>query len=347
MWFSSLWTLQEAFLRKDALMLPVSGEKITVAYNGKQNDLTLGFLISICNTIQRHHDDVMVRGPWKVSVDIQQWGLDSLGSNNPLVLLRAARRRQCTVNRDRIIGIMQVFGMKLDKPGDQYQLEELQEKLSLWINNRSPALAQAFIQTCPEDFTRGRSWQARLGTYTPDKTFSGGGARKGIDETMRIPEDMYDAQEVPCDLRGSILFQSSQAVFRGHSFALESLLDVWRNTETIPPPNQALSTDRTEYTNSFACSVYLDNTQWSVGVSRLPVEFSQYEMPLNLVGKLCQVYPQAVRVFILGRVSGPRSQTAWVGMIVGTNRGNLSTRVGFCTWRQNPRNLESTTCFIY
>jgi hypothetical protein len=110
---------------------------------------------------------------------------------------------------------MQVFGMKLDKPGEQFQEGELQEKLSFWINRRSPALAPAFIHTCPEEGTQGRSWQARLGTYTPDKTFRGGGARKGIDETMHIPEDMYDAQEVPCQLRGSISFRSSHAFFRG------------------------------------------------------------------------------------------------------------------------------------
>jgi hypothetical protein len=285
-------------------MLPVSGEKITVAYNGKQNDLTLGFLIDICNTIERQQDAIKVSSTFKISGDFEQCGLNSLGSNNPLVLLRAARRRQCTLNRDRIIGIMQVFGMKLDKPGEQFQKGEPQEKLSFWINSRSPAPAQAFIHTCPEEGTKGRSWQARLGTYTPDKTLRGGGARKGIDETMHIPEDMYGAQEVPCQLRGSISFRSSHAFFQGYSFALESLFSVWQHTETRPPPSQALSTRRTAYPNSFACSVYLDNTHWaSAGGFLLPAAFAQYEMPLNLVERLCRLYPRAVRVLILGQVS--------------------------------------------
>jgi hypothetical protein len=71
MWFSSIWTLQEAFLRKDALMLPVSGEKIMVAYNGKQNDLTLGFLIDICNTIERQQDAIKVSSTFKISGDFE------------------------------------------------------------------------------------------------------------------------------------------------------------------------------------------------------------------------------------------------------------------------------------
>lgn len=254
MWFSSLWTLQQALLRKDALMLPVSGEKITVAYNENQNNLTLDFLIDICNTIERQQDAIKVSSTFKISGDFEQCGLNSLGSNNPLVLLRAARRRQCTLNRDRIIGIMQVFGMKLDKLGEQFQEGELLEKLSFWINSRNPALAQAFIHTCPEEGTKGKSWQARLGTYTPDKTLRGGGARKGIDETMHIPEDMYGAQEVPCQLKGSILFRSSTHSFKdtaSHSKACSAC----GNTRRRDPPSQALSTRRTAYTNSFACSV--------------------------------------------------------------------------------------------
>ena len=47
-WFSSLWNLQESFLRKDATVLSRTSDRHTVSWQRKQTDLTLQVLLDVC-----------------------------------------------------------------------------------------------------------------------------------------------------------------------------------------------------------------------------------------------------------------------------------------------------------
>ena len=368
-WFSSLWTLQESFLRKDATILVGNGEETFITWKGQQVKLRLCTLLEICKAYLELDDPP---GNFHILQPMREAGLDTLVAENPLVLLRAARFRTSIKMNDRILGIQQIFGVDVKELADQPQAE-IEQALSVAISTKSPSLSQAFLH--PYDAPHRRpKWQARLGTFVLPRVYSSEhapaqgsemphrktrrgrhtGISAGLDDTMYIPPDFHFAYEVDCEHRATIRKEAAGILqWSGLLFRLEELWSSWQNSEKArcPPglgqvdfigPNG--SPDLNDpYINAFGCSMYLDmNDTWvSTGESQvqtMPVNFSRYGWPLMTAYQLCRSRPEKVEVLILGRIGsrspGPEDE-AWIGLLVKLGENNMYDRIGFCTWKQD------------
>jgi hypothetical protein len=366
-WFSSLWTLQESFLRKDATILARNGEATHIKWKGVDVILNLYTLLDICKAYLELDDPP---GNFHILQAMREAGLDTMMAGNPLVLLRSARQRTTIKMNDRILGIQQIFGVDVSNCAD-YSQAEIEQELSIAINSRCPSLSQAFLHPYPAS-EGGPKWQARLGrvfqprVYSSDKALAPGshmphrkirkgrntGIAVGVDDTMYIPPDFHFAHEVESPHRASVLLDlAGKLQCTGVLFALEELWHSWRGCEQArcPPgmeqgifegPNGSPDLSN-PYINAFNCSMYLDDTWASTSlqiVNIMPYEFSRYGWPLMMVHQLCISRPGMVEVLILGRIEsiipGPESK-AWIGLLVKVGGNNCFDRIGFCTWKED------------
>lgn len=161
-WFSSLWTLQEAYLRPDAVIFTRLGQRVIYdLYEGK-DILTLRHLLvwgvnsdGFCT--QRaaiNHGKGIFAAFKKV---IAERGLIALRARNTMALLGAAMYRTTSVSADRVYGIQQVFDLRLGKTsldgvyGASPSLSELEDELGEALLTKEPILSQShvFMQPVP------------------------------------------------------------------------------------------------------------------------------------------------------------------------------------------------------
>lgn len=159
-WFTSLWTLQEAFLCLTARFLSRDGHFVRGNSAGLQ---LLSHLALICERSRVIVEQLRwifredaLRGPkwWEKSAEIERLikssGLAALHSKNPLALYGIAGKRTTTREEDRIYAIQQVFGFRLgsSKPGYAgrvYNRMELQTQLGAELLKRYPVQSQMHV----------------------------------------------------------------------------------------------------------------------------------------------------------------------------------------------------------
>ncbi|KAF8848577.1 hypothetical protein BDZ45DRAFT_264044 [Acephala macrosclerotiorum] len=114
-WFSSLWTLQEAFLCPNAVIMSKEGHCINeTPYEGF---LQLKFLAYRGHSIElairqspRFFGSNDIPASQKLKMVLNESGLSALSHENAMGALVAARYRETEFELDRIYGIMQIFG---------------------------------------------------------------------------------------------------------------------------------------------------------------------------------------------------------------------------------------------
>jgi hypothetical protein len=172
-WFSSLWTLQEAFLCPDALMLARDGQVV------KEEDwytLRLNYITARIHTIHNaaEQDQSKQNSPHELQTTpllslIENSGLAALWQQNPMAVLTISRFRKTEFELDRVYGIMQIFGDKF-KVGEaagqggprtatahQYTLSELQDEFGALLLQQNPVLSQMHVHLEPPPF--GKGWR--------------------------------------------------------------------------------------------------------------------------------------------------------------------------------------------
>lgn len=350
-WFSSLWTLQEAYLRKSAILLSDDGSAV---FTPSGNLATLQWLVDACSY------------PWAQSTAylnniVQTAGLRRLSARNAVVLLAAARFRTTSRPLDRLYGIMQIFGLKVgkaripnfkeDDDDPTRSLLELELQLSQELNKRSPALSQTFVHV--DRALDDEAWCLRVGAFLPAKrSRQGTYLRPGLDLTQLVPHDFFNAREIQdYEKRARISFTHGTPTFDGLSVPFESLLAAWEGElpKAQPPPDLDAWMP---YMNDLTHSIYMDNVSHIHGmnkVNRVPSEFSKFDRPLIVATDLAALFPGRLRVLLLGRLrDGARE--VFMGTIAIENRtGERSMppqwcRVGICTWIPDLDGLEEFTC---
>lgn len=173
-WFSSLWTLQEAFLRQDALFLSreglLAGDARRPAEDGLHFAFCFRILIWICRDLVRFiNADV-----WNPSTSttvaasdrhqalMGRIGVNGLQSRNPLAAFVASGQRTTSKEPDRVYGIQQIFGFRLgataaDAPRRVFTRQELEVQLAQEILARFPIMSQLFVALKPVEF--GHGWK--------------------------------------------------------------------------------------------------------------------------------------------------------------------------------------------
>lgn len=162
--FSSLWTLQEAFLRKDALLLSAQGEAIGINRYSRV-DLRLLTLYYYPLSIFTESDlnqylyKAQVLTVLKIQDLIRRSGLRLLYFNSLVTLYTGARFRSTVYEIDRIYGIMQIFKFRLGATAPQktkkiFQLNKLEDQLGAALLEKWPVRSQIHIHTEPAPCSR-------------------------------------------------------------------------------------------------------------------------------------------------------------------------------------------------
>ena len=185
-WFTSLWTLQEAFLCPRAYLL---SRDATAPFD------TLANLCHWCSIIDSFCD---ILGPqflekrtteefdmhkswapnekcmWEIKSMLRDRGLVALASRNPMALYTAASYRKTRNEVDRIYGIQQVFNLQLGSsaPGFVNQpihLVMLEFELGARMLENYPVLSQMHVFNEPVE--PGRGWKISMSSRFPDPGF--------------------------------------------------------------------------------------------------------------------------------------------------------------------------------
>ena len=170
-WFSSLWTLQEAFLRQDAQFLDRKGDTVTMLLNDNLIQIRLQWLTDIGKRVDDQLRKVLSAGEMdykpqkldahRVRLVLYQTGLAALGQKHAMSLYSTAWNRRTSRVLDRILGIMQVFGASFDTPpadmDEQDALNSLEDQLASFLASKSLTMSQLFTFNTPQPL--GKSWR--------------------------------------------------------------------------------------------------------------------------------------------------------------------------------------------
>lgn len=173
-WFTSLWTLQEAFLRPNAFLLDKDGELLEwpPCTGIKGSPALLDVLDWGSRWSSMSTEEGLVDNSYSRAIQlIDQRGFKPLASFNAMATWEAALQRTSTVPEDRIYGIQQIFGFRLGKssldanPGRHYTLGELEDEFGLALMMEYPILSQfhGFTQPTPRD----KRWRMNLSSTMP------------------------------------------------------------------------------------------------------------------------------------------------------------------------------------
>jgi hypothetical protein len=330
-WFSSLWTLQEAFLSSMAQILSRDGQTIT--YKPGPNDwgITLSdstftlwdledivqFLMQYCSrrTMAETQGTVAPSKP-ELSRRLYESGIGHLFLHGPIALLPVARFRVTTRPEDCVYGIMQIFNFKLGNarngsaPSSPYTLPELEDELGEALIQAYPLQSQCFIFTEPPPV--GKGWHIsticaipRLDSLLPNRASDSRSARFN----QNLPWNLITKR-----LRGILWGYLS-----GLACPLHTLAKAWAH-----PYREIIALDRDP--------CFLDSPEF--GVLNIPFGERQHALTLWL---LKSFHPEELRMFLLAfkdggmGVSGPFC----IGLIIH-ERNHLGLRywhrLGICVW---------------
>ncbi|KAH0536393.1 hypothetical protein FGG08_006743 [Glutinoglossum americanum] len=334
-WFSSLWTLQESILRRDAMIL--SREASPVLLGFRDGNAFLASLISACQNIYKDcarvrtkyssffHDPSIKETADKLYSMIEQVGFQFLYCSNPNMQYGAARFRKTSREEDRIYGIMQIYGLDIgssSSPDHKPVLEQLEDKFGKALISRSPILSQMFthVQTPPH----GKSWRItqhsrvpeELEVYYPPAAFSAS------------TSESHPSPEIPhCQITTHPI--SGQIRVSGKSWPFANLLKYWhlRWDPYLDTPQK----------------IMLDDSSHTLG--RLPPRLSQFNLPpdnrqFELGKSLVALLGEANLIwFLLGetlvrtREYGPVYANWFLGLVLLRRpEEGWWERVGVCSW---------------
>ncbi|KIW63922.1 hypothetical protein PV04_08886 [Phialophora macrospora] len=351
-WFSSLWTLQEAYLRTDAVFLSrdaqvaldPSGGQVTIdqfhppcftlraaAYFVNELKSTTseisGFVEKTWSqSTRRAYDQAVALG--------NKTGLYALSLRNPTATLILAQHRTAERREDKVYGIQQIFNLRLGKTapgwrGRVYSLEELEDDLAKQLLAHYPVQSQMHVFTKAAAFAT--AWRLNVSSAFPkmNEPYSPGVASARIAD-----EDRRQVVKPTCKLwteeRGGILWG------RFHGKACK--FDFW--TKVLDEVD-----DRTMggYAYVPALTVFLDVTPEFNNCPDHGAPANDLVAQRRLIGWLSKTFPSGrLKVLELGIRDFPSGEgrfDLWGPLSHGlllvlkqAHNFQYYHRVGFCTW---------------
>ena len=318
-WFTSLWTLQEMYLRADAKILSKSTE-VVERKAGNGNSLALANLIIHCTSVYNELTRRALGGQQhahssthtKILNLIERLGLYHGPWENPVLLYGAARHRTTRDPKDRVYGIMQVYKFRLGtsaQPDQAFTLPNLELQLAMAHNVRSALSAQLFVHT--RIIEVGECWR--------------------MDSQSKLPQALLGIADTDRKSLCEVSFGSSQVPrMRAQACQLRDIANVWRQVSSPQGSNTVQI-------------IMLDVTTFSE--KKLPPELRDLsqddDRQHDLSSFLVDALSNEVRVFLLGiLVDGVDEDidTA-VGLIATAQRLGTTLcwqRIGICLWESVP-----------
>ena len=320
-WFTSLWTLQEAYLCKEASILsrssttPMLRAIIDESYT---IPIPLQWILVRCQQIFTacvSREEPLAKEVCQLLIDS---GLLSLSSHNQWTLYIASTKRQASVENDRIYGIMQIYNVSL---GLQPSFSALQDSFGFILNDDNPVLSQLHVHENPP--TRGKSWR--------------------VSTKMNLP---YIFMYVLSSQPACKIYSSPRGIpfMNGKSVDLVMLLDAWRiamlyTEEHGKEPYQAhVLLDAHTSQPSKVLELFGGRTRRRSGVFK-----SQWSSEVH-IDSLTDHLPMSLhdcKVLLLGHVKvGDDEVFSYaVGLLAAQHRevtGRPWVRAGVCLWEDEP-----------
>ncbi|KAF2245029.1 hypothetical protein BU26DRAFT_522719 [Trematosphaeria pertusa] len=183
-WFTSLWTLQEAYIRPDALLLDRDGDQWLAKINSisprfSEEEVPIGVedVFESFDMLYRAMNELPIfchnQDLHGIRDRIEATGCAALKTRIPTILLSASQKRKIGPKNtnDRVYGIMQAFGLKLgvsepdSPPHAIYDLETLEDQLGAKLMETTPAMSQLFTHSKPAPV--GKAWRMSYNTFIP------------------------------------------------------------------------------------------------------------------------------------------------------------------------------------
>ena len=318
-WFTSLWTLQEMYLRADAKILSKSTELIRrKAANG--NALALANLVINCTSVyneltrralggQQHaHSSTHI----KILNLIERLGLYHGPWENAVLLYGAARHRTTRDPKDRVYGIMQVYKFRLGssaQPDQAFTLANLELQLAMAHNIRSAISAQLFVHTRIIEI--GECWR--------------------MDSQSKLPQVLLTIADTDRRSLCEISFGSSQVPrMRAKACQLRDIANVWKQVSSPQESNTIQN-------------VMLDVTTFRE--KKIPPEMHDLsqddDRQHDLSSLLVDALNDEVRVFLLGTLVDGVDEDIDIAVGLIATPQSLGTtlcwqRIGICLWESVP-----------
>jgi hypothetical protein len=180
-WWSSLWTLQEAYMRADAYLLSDDGQLVTFPrsmkpyYPWRLSELLVTYenLAKVCE--KAITDDSTSSWHEGMRDMFKQKGLRALSTRNPIATYEAATKRQTSYEVDRVYGIQQIFDCRIGNTkaeaaskAAQFSLDDLEEQLGLELLDHLPVSSQFHVFTKP--VTLALQWRIQQYSLVPGES---------------------------------------------------------------------------------------------------------------------------------------------------------------------------------
>jgi hypothetical protein len=231
-WFTSLWTLQEAFLCPHAIFLSQEAQTVMLEL-AQTSPATLKSLLLHCeilNQVSVQSIAAKFNSPrdWRLTSLMRMAGLSALAMNSPMALYSIARFRKATYELDQVYGIMQVFDLQLGKaakeadPDQEFTLQELEDQLGAALLKHFPILSQLHTFIEPADF--GKGWRIGRSSAIPElvKEIPCFGVMKTANHKSL------------CELTTTYFRGSQWGYVRGKACSFESLQLAWAQADQQP-----------------------------------------------------------------------------------------------------------------
>ncbi|KAF2729339.1 hypothetical protein EJ04DRAFT_556159 [Polyplosphaeria fusca] len=344
-WFSSLWTLQEAFLSPDSYLLDPNGHFVRDIHG------VLPVLRDLLRAVRGWYEECTAMADFRKAIQCprsiqeeslkhlaEKTGLDALSSYNPMLLYAQARHRKTTHMEDRIYGIMQVFGLSLGKSSvscnqaETFSLSALEAQLATSLAETFPVLSQLHIHS--HAVTGRQAWRLSSTSVSPGWD---------IELPFRLQQRhlpgltaKLSAKEI-CIIdpnTGASAKRVLHGFFKGSTCAFEVLSKFWTG-----PRAQANNNQRDL---GFEFQIALDETSLftkeSLGIPWLQWQIPRGQPQVELVNSMVQRFHEKevhAEVLLLG--AGRGSHTTFYGLIViechDQRLGAWWARLGICNWQ--------------
>ena len=349
-WFSSLWTLQEAFLCNRAMILSREGELTCEATLTFPRAWSLDYLFNLANSIvlwsERTRVDKQDALYQQLLEMLHRTGLSALWYNTPMALLGVSYHRNTTRELDRVYGIMQVFGSDFRvglarddvDPNYVYDLAELEDEMGAAVIERYPVLSQMHIYLEQPGFSRG--WCVRGNSTIPMIAERGDmfGWKGGDRIEVNIDIDCKNL----CQFSTRQLGGNTWAYLSGKACRFALLQDAWRKVDDSEYAKAMLKSGWRMHRCSIPSvhMIALDKgTEFEPQISMLNVLNVINIKDVNYQHQLAQNIVESpngqnLDVLLLGRCDFG-NESFYVGMMVlGKHEDGVYfwRRIGICIW---------------
>lgn len=327
-WFTSLWTLQEMYLRPGTV-LSRTGETVDISQSllnyerfnkaaeietVRQCGVSISSAVLELADFDLELDEVDDQALKRILELVECLGFEGATTSNACVLYSATRFRNARDPLDCVYGIMQVFDLRLGEaanPGGNYTLEDLETQMTVALIGKSVIWAQLFVHTHPP--RPGKSWVISPYSIFPQRI-----------DFIGMRTEPHAAVVIDTEDRLS---------FTGGWCAFSALLTVLNNAS-----------------GPSGYDIFLDSSpddQSSIPTQLLDPQtiYTSDEHFDELSKHLLRLYPIGLEVWFLGVIlgEGDKDEDLGIGLLVlpRADRHNSSTtgdpiwrRIGLCIWSE-------------